>query len=229
MAKTLDYVRSKQVVDSGTVRKIQRATPAYASLVLQRLRKKGLLRQITRNKYTMSDNIYAVATNLYTPSYLSFWSASAYYGYSTQILNTIQVATTTRRKPILFDNYKLRFLPLNKRSFFGFTKIQMDKTVVFLAEPEKLLIDAFLRPREMGNFDEIIALVQKADINKEKIVDYLKRIDQTSLIKRIGCLLEMYKEMDISLYFSIKDKNYIQLNPFAAKAKTINSKWKVKL
>ena len=70
-----------------------------------------------------------------------------------------------RRKSINFERYDIKFIPLEY--FFGYRKIRTDEGDIFLAENEKLLIDALLRPKECGNFDEI-----------EKMFDLLSPVKQ---------------------------------------------------
>src|SRR3989338_3017102 len=188
---------SQPIIDIPFIKKMLGVDEHYASLVISRLRNKGMLKKITRNKYTGIESIHVLATQLYVPSYLSFWSASQYYGYTEQILNTLQVVTTRRRKTIIFENYKIKFIVLPKRYFFGFTKVETREGSVFVAEPEKLLIDAFLRPQEMGNFDEIINIVKNAPLDAEKVVEYLLATKNISTIKRVGFLMEKYKNIDL--------------------------------
>lgn len=116
-----------------------------------------------------------------------------------------------------------------KRYFFGFIKQETREGAIFVAEPEKLLIDALLRPQEMGNFDEIINIVKNAFLNAEKVVEYALATKNISLMKRVGFLMEKYKNIDLSEKLEIKDNNYISLNPFIKKSKTILSKWRLKI
>lgn len=225
-----EYIAAKPVVDSISIKKILGSSTPYVLLAISRLQKRGLLKRITRNKYTSSGkSIYTIATNLYIPSYLSFWSASQYLGCTEQILNTVQVATTRRRKDILFENYRIKFVVLAKRHFFGFRKILTSEGPIFIAEPEKLCIDALLRPKEMGNFEEIIKLLNGVQINTNKMVEYLRIIGNTSLSKRMGFLMEKYKGKDISSFIMIKDNNYVSLNPFRKKTSKNIPKWRLRI
>ena len=225
----LPYLKGKALVDIATIKKIVGAKPKYASLVLQRLVKSRVLKKVTRNRYTSLSNPYIIATNLYTPSYLSFWSASQYLGLTEQIVNTIHIVTTSPHQSIQFEQYTFKFIVLPKKYFFGFEKVQTEEGAIFIVDKEKLFIDALLRPREMGNFDEIENVIQKAEINKEKIANYLQRTKNASVIKKVGYLLETYKSIDLYPQFKIKDKNYVRLNPFTQKTKKNVAKWRIKL
>lgn len=222
-------ITSKPIIDVSYIKKISASDAHYASLVLSRLGKRRMLKKITRNKYTAGDSIPVLAAQLYVPCYLSFWSASQYLGYTEQILNTLQIVTTSRRKTISFEGYKIKFIVLPKKYFFGFNKIETKDGALFVAEPEKLLIDALLRPQEMGNFDEIIKIVQNALLDVEKLTEYLLAAKNISLIKRAGYLMEKYKNVDLSSRLNIKDTNYVSLNPFIRKAKQVIPKWRIKV
>lgn len=227
--KLSDYVRLQSVVSIASVKKFLGCNSTYASLVLRRLVSRGVLRKVTRNKYTASSNIYEIATNLFTPSYLSFWSASQYYGYTEQILSMLQIVTTKPHKDIHFEGYTFTFLPFPKKYFFGYSKIPTSHGFLFIAEREKLLLDVLLRPKEIGNFDEVLKIFKQTDVKKETIISLLKTAGSASLTKRVGFFLDQYKGIDISRNISFKDKNYVSAAFFHSRAKTTVSKWRIKI
>jgi len=224
--KILEKIKTKPVFGVQDIERIAFCGRKYAKLITSRLKKGKLIKRVTKNVYTTKDNIFVIASNITCPSYISFWSASYFLGYTEQILNTIQIATTRRLKSIEFEGYKLDFV--NMRHFFGYKKIETTEGEIFLVEDEKLLIDAFLKPGKCGNFDEIEKIFTNAKISEDKIVSYLKKIMSQTIIKRVGFLLEETKGIDISQSFKL-DRNYILLNPFSKKWKTTNSKWRIKI
>lgn len=222
----IDNLKEKSVFSVQDIQRIGDFSREYSKLVLNRLAKRKLIKKVTRNSYTTQKDIFIIASNLKTPSYISFWSASSYYGFTEQILNTVYIACTRKIKQINFEGYKIKFVEVN--DLFGYKKIKSEKGEIFIAEQEKLLIDCLLHFKEMGNFDEIEKVFQKTKISEDKIIEYLKKTDNLSLIKRVGYLLEKYKHMDISKSFKM-DRNYVLLNQFSKKYKNLNSKWMVKL
>ena len=222
----LDKLKTKPVFRIQDIERIAYCNQNYAKQILNRLKKRKLIKQITRNRYTTKDNIFVVASNIVHPSYISFWSASSFLGYTEQITSTIQVATTRKSKPISFEGYKIRFIPI-KNYFFGYKKMPTNEGDIFIAEDEKLVIDSLLRPEELGNIDEIGNIFENAKISKEKITGYLKKIDNLSLTKRAGFLLERKKSIDISKEFYL-DNNYVLLNPSSKRWKSISTKWRIK-
>ncbi len=222
----LEKLKTKPVFKVQDVERIAYSDRSYARLTLNRLKKRGLVKKIRKNAYTTKDNILVITSNIIYPSYISFWSASYFLGYTEQIVNTMQIATTRRIKPIKFEKYEIRFIPL--RHFFGYKKIRTNEGEIFIAEDEKLLIDALLKPKECGNFDEIEKMFEDTKISEKKIMEYLKKINKQVVIKRVGFLLEKIKAIDISDRFKL-DRNYVILNPFSKQWQTINNKWRVKI
>ncbi|MFH1212194.1 MAG: type IV toxin-antitoxin system AbiEi family antitoxin [Candidatus Woesearchaeota archaeon] len=222
----IEKLNGKAVFSVQDVQRIGGFPKQYAALVLGRLKKRGLIRRITKNAYTVKKDILVIASNLKIPSYISFWSASAHYGFTEQALNTVYVACTRKVREIGFEGHKIRFVKV--REFFGYEKVRGENGDMFIATQEKLLIDSLLHFREMGNFDEIEKVFQKASITKEKIVECLKKAENLSLVKRAGYLLEKHKNMDISAHFKM-DRNYVFLNQFSGKYRSLDFKWMVKL
>ncbi len=227
--RTIELLRklqSRPVFRVQDIERIRMCERSYAKLVLHRLKEKGLIKRVTRNVYTTKDDIWVVASNIALPCYISFWSASYFLGYTEQIVNTIQLATTFRKNSINFEGYTIKFIPMEH--FFGFRKIRTENGEIFMVESEKLLIDSFLKPRECGNFDEIVKIYENAEISEEKVVEYLKRVNRQSIVKRVGYLLEKIRGIDISENFDL-DRNYVILNPFSSAWKKTDSKWRVKI
>ena len=224
--KLIDKLKEKAVFSVQDVQRMGDYSKEYTKLVLNRLNKRKLIKRITKNRYTLQKDIFVIASNLKIPSYISLWSASSYYGFTEQILNTIHIACTRRIKSISFEGYKIKFIKI--KDLFGYNKVRTENGEIFIVKPEKLLIDCLLHFKEMGNFDEIEKVFQKAEISNEKIIEYIKKANNISLTKRIGYLLEKYKKIDISKYFEI-DRNYLYLDQFSKKNGQINSKWRVYL
>lgn len=221
----MERLEEKVIFRVADIERISSCSNKYAKLTLNRLIKRKLIKRVTKNVYTVQRDAFLVASNIIYPSYISFWSASYYLGYTEQIVNTIQVATTRKSKSLNFENYKIKFVPI--KDFFGYKKLKTEKGEMFIAENEKLLIDCFLRYKKMGNFDEIIKVFENAEISEEKMIEYLKRTGNQTILKRAGYLLEKTKQLDIRKNLNL-DNNYILLNPFSKEYKSTNTKWRIK-
>jgi len=220
----LKGLNEKSIFSVQDIRRIGNYSKEYSKLVLNRLTKRKSIKKITKNSYTTQKDILMIASNLKIPSYISFWSASSYYGFTEQILNKIYVACTRKIDSINFEGYKIKFIKL--KYFFGYNKIKTENGEIFIAEQEKLLIDSLLYQKEMGNFDEIEKVFKKSKISIEKIIEYLKKINNLSLTKKVGYLIEKHKGIDLSKHFKM-DKNYTYLNQFSKRYKKLNPKWRL--
>lgn len=222
----MEKLKAKPVFRVQDIERLASCNRNYAKLLLNRFKKRGLIKNVTRGVYTTKDNIFVIASNIAYPSYISFWSASYFLGYTEQIVNTVQVATTRKVRPVRFGGNNIEFVPI--KHFFGYKKLMTSEGELFVAEDEKLLIDAFLRPDKCGNYDEIEKIFENANVEKSKIIANLKKVNVQHVIKRVGYLLEKTKKMDISGSFRL-DRNYVVLNPFSKKWSKIDRKWRVKI
>ncbi|MBU1200895.1 MAG: hypothetical protein KJ583_07465 [Nanoarchaeota archaeon] len=225
--KSEQFLADMPIITKADIKKMLSCNDDYAYTVLNRLLNRNRIRKVVKGKYTSIDDIYVISSNLHVPSYISFWSASYLKGYTEQITRTVHVASTGNYPAVEFENYRIEFHKIRKDIFFGYEKKRFGKHYAFIADDEKLLIDSLLFQRNAGNPDEIIKIIKAAAINEEKMIMYLKRIDNVSLNKRAGFLLERYKGMDISGKVNAKDRNYVCLSLFDRSKKT-DAKWRVK-
>ena len=223
LAKKLE---KKPVFSVQDAQRVAGCSREYAKVLVHRLLEKGMIKRVTRNRYTTLDDIWVIASNLHPPSYISFWSASYLLGYTEQIVNTVQLATPRKNGKLEFQGYGIKFIPI--KQFFGYRKERTKHGDLFIVENEKLLIDAFLRPSELGNFDEILNVFRNAEIDEKKILEYLQKAGKDSITKRVGYLLEKLQGIDLREHFEL-DRNYINLDPFNPRWKTIDKKWRVRV
>jgi len=198
----------------------------YAKQLVSRLVKNGKLKRVKKGVYTSCEDIFSIASNIYYPSYISFISASYRFGFTETIPIIIYIVVNKRHKPIKFEGYIIEFVCL--KDVFGLHKQGRDKNTVFTADLEKLMIDSFLRPKYMGNFEEITNIFKNSGkVNEKKLRNYLNRTNSNKVYRQVGYLLEKYKKINIYGLFPI-DKNYYDLNPFQ-KGKKIDNKWRLKI
>ncbi|MFT4250454.1 MAG: type IV toxin-antitoxin system AbiEi family antitoxin domain-containing protein [Candidatus Woesearchaeota archaeon] len=221
----MHWLTQQPIITKADIKKRLGCNDEYAYTVLNRLKEKNKLIQIHKGVYTAIEDIHLIATNIHVPSYISFWSASQLKGYTEQILLSIQVATTKQYKTITHNQYKIEFYQLPKKAFFGYTKQQTTTGSFFIAEDEKLIIDCLLRENTIGNTQEIISIIKQANINKQKMITYLNRINNKTLNKKAGFLLEKYANTDLSEHITYKDSNYAKIG---LNEQIINAKWRIK-
>jgi predicted transcriptional regulator of viral defense system len=164
----------------------------YAKVFLNRLKNRGIVKQIQRNVYTVQEDPLIIASRIIWPSYISLWAAFRYHNLTEQIPSKISVITarSKSRKNIQMMNTTIIFEKIRPSWFFGFSKINIQDFEVFMAEPEKALIDAVLLKKNSTAEIYFILKENIKDISTKKIVDYILRTENHALAKRFGWMLE---------------------------------------
>lgn len=199
--------------------------------ILQSLIKKNLITRIKRNNYVLTeslpDHIYTIATETITPSYISFWTALSYYGFTDQQLTAIQLVSTQQKKPMKISSFTIESTTFHIKRFFGYHKNQENITI---ATPEKTFIDSLYQIEKCGGLDEYCKALQNAwsSLNQQKLVSGLIRFQNKSIISRIGYIID-HLLLPKTKYIDILEKNRsqtpVKLNPSKTKNDTINKKW----
>lgn len=146
----------------------------YAYLQAYRWKKKRLIHEIEKGKYTLEEDPFLVSSWVVWPSYISGWAALHYYHITEQLPFTIQVITTRRRKKrvLNYGKVKIEFTTVKPDFFLGFQRVIYDQREIFIAEKEKALIDALAAKRmSLGESIEMIKS-NKGKINLRKLFSY---------------------------------------------------------
>ena len=225
--ENLEYLRKYPVFDSLTAGDKLDKNRGYTNLFLHRLAKRKLIRRIEKNKYTLFDDPFLIASRIVWPSYISCWNALSYHKLTEQVPSDIWVVATKSKKYIKFDSTKIRFVKIKTNCFFGYDKVRYQNSDAFIANPEKAIIDSFLlRKISFSEVKEIIFANIKR-IKTRKFIDYLIKIGNHSLIKRFGFLFETIGK---DYYNALKrhiDAVYIPLDYSKKPIGKKNEKWRL--
>ncbi len=150
----------------------------YASLITLRMLKGNMIRRAERGKYYLPNtSIYAIASNMVYPSYVSLFAAFRYYNLTTQMPRIIDIVTTKRHKEIKeLEGSRVRFVTFQKRRFFGFG---IDReTGALVADIEKALVDSlYLGDPQYAYVEEAAELAYaKGMLSSEKLVLYAENM-----------------------------------------------------
>lgn len=230
--KLLDFIRTleayeKPVFTVNDVSKVIDADKKYARVYINRLKAKGVVEAVERDKYFLAGtHPYVAATNLVFPSYMSFLTALHYYRATTQIPGIIYIASTRSKKSLTMKGYSLEFIKLKKERFFGYTREKFQGKFIFVAEKEKLIVDSLFLPGYCP-VDEIYNLMGDEKLSIDTLVEYGIRMDSVVTLKRLGYLLE---KRGIDVYELLKhrlNRKYDLLNPLLPKKGEKNIKWRL--
>lgn len=202
--------------------------------ILETLVKKNTIIRLKRDVYTLNlfseyHEINKIATRIYWPSYISFWSAMRYYGFTEQLPNVVYVVTTRLAPHIEFNQQKIHFVQFTPSRFFGYEKVHS----IQIAQKEKAFTDSLLYPRYCGGMNEIAKCLRNAwdEIDLDILIDYCIRVKNSSIVHRLGYIIE---ELGCSIskgqHMKLKKhmaKGYVLLDPRRKKTNEYNKKWMV--
>lgn len=230
MAKIIDlieYFKKYPVFDNTILMNRLDKSREYTNLSLYRLRKNYGVIRIEKNKYTVYKDPFLIASRIVWPSYISLWSALSYHNLTEQIPHDIWVITTRNKKNIEFIDTNIRFVKIRTKNFFGYEKIRHGNFEIFVAEAEKAIIDSALLNKI--SFSELrdIFLNHIGDLRIYKLLSYLKRGGNKSLIKRFGFLCESCGRDYYRVMRRYIDPTYVRLDNSKESVGKKNKKWRL--
>ncbi len=190
----------------------------YAKKFLKRMIKEDKITKIRKDIYTLHNDPFLISTSLVKPSYISSISALSYYNLITQIPNEIFCATT---KTSSITNFLMKINFFHTPYFFGFKNEEYEGFKVLIAEPEKAIIDSFSHV-PVSIFEEAFE-----ELNEEKMIEFLKKIKKSEIIKRNGYLMEKSGKEVYEKLKKFINYRYIKLDPLAKKIGKRNKKWRI--
>ena len=120
------------------------ATDISARFLLTRAVKRGDVLKLRRGLYTLAafpPSALEAANALYRPSYLSFAFALSYYQIIPETVYTIASATTRTTATFTALGRQFAYRRIKRAAFTGYHAERVDNRVVWIAEPEKALVD----------------------------------------------------------------------------------------
>jgi len=193
-----------------------------AYVYAERMTSKGLLFPIENGKYSITEDPYVVASQLFSVSYISFISALSLDGDVDQILKYIFVVSPVYHNKIDFGGMTMKFIKFPSDMLFGFRKIPREGSYIMLADREKAIVDSLYRTK-YTRFNVLLdALEDHADYIK--LLEYTKRCGRESVLRRVGYLLD---RAGVKHDMKPGSRVIYKLNPAIEETGVLNKKWKL--
>lgn len=162
---------------------------------------------------------------IYKNTYIALHSALEYYESTTQRFNNLDLITKNILNEQTINETTINFHKVKEKFFFGFEKIQIDNIEIFISTIEKTIIDCVYFSSKVY-LTEINTFIKKyrEQINIEKIIMMLNKINSSTLNKRVGYLLELN---DIELTRIKINNKYEKLNKKLSSKGRRTNKWKL--
>ncbi|MFQ6121116.1 MAG: hypothetical protein ACE5KE_14670 [Methanosarcinales archaeon] len=144
----------------------------------------------------------------------------------------VYVATLHRKNSLEFQGYHYKFVKLNPKKFFGYKEIEIDNNPINIAEKEKAIIDCLDQERYSGTILETAKALKegKKELDFEVLIDYAIKMNNFSLNRRLGYLLDELNIDSKKLENLIGDYRPVYLStklPSKNKKYEKNKKWKL--
>ena len=207
-------------------------------VILSRLEKKGAIERIEKGKYMIIPlgaekgkytlNELIIGYLLLNPYSVAYWSALNFYGLTEQFPNTVFLQTTSRKKKQATEVFGVRYriVRIKEEKFFGIRKEWIENTQIHITDKEKTLLDCLDKPQYCGGVVEIAkALKYGSELDRNKLVEYAKKLNNSGVIRRLGYLCDLFA-IAIALP-EIKTWNYLLLDPTMSHKGQKNAKWRL--
>ncbi len=204
--------------------KIMGAKKQVTKSILSRWTKQEKIIRLKRNYYALGElKSKFELQQIFQDTYVGLYSALEFYGSTNQRFNNLDLVSKNRLKETNIAKTKINFNFVNKKMFFGFEKEVINNTAFFISSKEKTIIDCVYFSSKIY-LTEINTFIrkEKENLNKEKIIDYLNKINSSTLNKRVGFLLE---KNGINLDGLKIDKKLTKFNKNLSKKGRTNKKW----
>jgi len=187
---------------------------------------KGFIKSIEKGKYLLLgfepervlSNPFFIASHIVYPSYVSYWSALNFYGFTEQVPAMVFLASTRKKAKVEFNGFRFKYVLVNPKKFFGYRKERIGDLDFLIAEGEKAIIDSLDLPGNAGGVSE----VAKAVYNAKNSIE----LDSRSLCSRLGYLLERFGT-DADVLLNNASREYVKLDPARPKSRVWDKKWRV--
>lgn len=175
-----------------------------ARKVISSLLKKGWFTHLVAGRYLFlppergpenlgENNALAVASAVIVPSYVGWWAAASYHGFTTQKPAAISVATLRFMPARTIEGTEIRFVKVVERKFFGFTPRDVYGREATISTPVKTVVDCVDRPDLAGGSSEVARIVfgASSNLNADEVVHTAMQMKSSALLQRLGFLMDL--------------------------------------
>ena len=133
----------------------------------------------------ISPSEFYIASVLKTPSYISLEKALEYHGLIPEAVAVFTSVTTKRPESFKTPVGRYDYQHVKPPLFWGYTSLNMGGQTVFMADPEKALLDLFYLKHVKVSLDYLkeMRLQNVENIKLNKLLEYARRFKKKNLIQ----------------------------------------------
>ncbi len=222
---------------------------AISNLILSRLSKKGWIQRLqagiyrivpmgSQNANPVPEDAWSIAEELFSPCYISGWTAAEHWELTEQIFNSTVIFTARkqRKKELTISGLNYRAKSIARKDIFGVKKIWSSNTQISIADIHRTIIDVLDDPEIGGGGRQTMDIVKEyflhKDANPEILCQYAEKLGHGAVYKRLGFIAEKLKYFPQplldKLYSHIKT-GIINLDPHGPNSGPIITKWGIRI
>jgi len=196
----------KRIVDAELAIQLLGISKMHAYNLLKKMCKKGALDKVKSNLYVRvpahlvhdkgkyAEDPILVAKHLAKPYFFSYNTALILHGLAQQFARNYFISTTKHIPKVRYHENLICPIILTEKRFFGFEKKEYAKEEVMVSDLERTIVDVMDRPEYAGGYEEVLRCLLDVDkINWDKLLVYIKKMDEKILVNRVGYTCELLK------------------------------------
>lgn len=195
----MQYLKFQKAFDNFTVFSLADIRQVESGFYRRRLnewQEKGYIKKVIKGYYIFSrlaikeGVLFEIANCIYSPSYISFEMALAYYGLIPESVYGITSASTRKTSHFKTPIGEFIYRTIRPRLYFGFELLRNSGKLFRLASPEKAFLDLFYIKTELRDYAgfEGLRINRKVFLklmDRGRMNDYLGVYAKKSLKRRI--------------------------------------------
>lgn len=173
--------------------------PKPLKVQISRWQRAGKLIQLKRGIYLLSRtyrkqevNGFYLACLLKKPSYVSLEKALEYYGLIPEAVRVYTAVTTKRPAEFASQAGRFNYRHLKQSLFWGYRSYRIGKQTVFIAQPEKALLDlVYLNKIKISpGYIEELRLQNTESINLKRLMEFSRRFNKPMILRAARSIKE---------------------------------------
>lgn len=163
--------------------------------------KKGLYVAVSMETGAPLASRFEIGSYVLKSGYISHHSAFEYFGYTNQMMHTVQVSGSGRFRPFTFDGYQYQCF--QERIKPG---VLQKENGIKVTDTERTVLDCINDLEKTGGISELYHCLQMVPfLEEDRLLYYLELYDKQFLYQKAGFILEALKE-DLKLTDAFFDR-----------------------
>ena len=181
---------------------------------------------------------WVLAHHLFSPGYIAGFNAVKHWDFSEQLFETTTFFTTKKisnRHPVMDSNMRFQLKTIVPHKFFGTQIVWRDNHKLLVSDPSKTIIDLLDDPTIVGGMRIVKDIFQEYQsshfFNMDILVNYAEKMENKTIFKRLGFLLETLEEFHFIEKYHMHEKisaGYSLFDPTVKNVCVIRS-WNLKI